>query len=153
MEEILNGELADDEATIRARAAALSGQYASLVGRDIPDLLPDELTRTVRRTLELPLVASMRSIIIPELVTADVTIDGGSEVVEYGVIDAAAVADDGFVKAVFDWKSDIRPNAAATKGYSKQVRRYIEMNDVERGYIVYMTTGEIVEIRNEAIAA
>jgi exodeoxyribonuclease-5 len=153
MEEILNGELADDDGAIHARASMLSGQYASLVGRTIPDLLPDELARTVRRTLELPLVASMRSIIIPELVTADVSVDDGAEVVEYGIIDAAAVAEDGFVSAVFDWKSDIRPNAAATKGYSKQVRRYIEMNDVERGYIVYMTTGEIVEIRNEAIAA
>jgi exodeoxyribonuclease-5 len=153
MEEILNGELVDDDKTIRSRAAVLSGQYASLLGRDIPDLLPDELARTVRRTLDLPLVASMRSIIIPEVVTADVSVDGSTESVEYGIIDAAAVPDDGYVNAVFDWKSDIRPNPAATKGYAKQVRRYIEMNDVERGYIVYMTTGEVVEIRNEDIAA
>jgi exodeoxyribonuclease-5 len=153
MEEILNGELDDGMETIKARATVLRQQYLASVGRDIPDLIPDEMARTVRRTLELPLVASMRPIIIPELVTADVTHRSGDEVVEYGVIDAAAVPADGFIKAVFDWKGDVRPNATSTKVYSKQVRRYIEMNDVEIGYIVYMTTGEVVEIRNEAMAA
>jgi ATP-dependent exoDNAse (exonuclease V) beta subunit (contains helicase and exonuclease domains) len=153
MEEILNGELEEDDEAIHARAAELSDQFLAMAGRVIPDLLPDEMTRTVRRTLNLPIVASMRPYIIPELVTADARQDGEVEVIEYGVIDAAAVGEDGFVKAVFDWKSDIRPNAAATKGYSKQVRRYIEMNEVECGYIVYMTTGEVVEVKNKAVAA
>ncbi|NTF17834.1 UvrD-helicase domain-containing protein [Agrobacterium rubi] len=153
MEEILNGELSDDHESIHARAAVVSAQYAASVGRTIPDLFPDEMARTVRRTLEIPIVKTMRSIIIPELVTAAVSISGGGETIEYGVIDAVAIELDGLIRAVFDWKSDIRPSASATRGYAKQVGRYIEMNEVEVGYIVYMTTGEIVEIRNKALAA
>jgi ATP-dependent exoDNAse (exonuclease V) beta subunit (contains helicase and exonuclease domains) len=153
MEEVLNGETADDDGAILSRSAVLAEQYSSALGKAIPDLYPDELARTVRRTLDLPLVASMRTIIIPELVTAAATDRNGEEIIEYGVIDAAAVGGDGYVTAVFDWKSDIRPSSSATRGYAKQVGRYIEMNDVERGYIVYMTTGEVVEVVNEALAA
>lgn len=153
MEEILNGELDDGYNQIHARAAEISAQYAASVGRTIADLFPDELARTVGRTLEIPIVASMRSIIIPELVTAAVSHDRGDETVEYGVIDAAAIEQTGLIRAVFDWKSDIRPSASATRGYAKQVGRYIEMNEVKIGYIVYMTTGEVVEVKNKALAA
>lgn len=149
MEEVLNGEIDDTYEMLLARAAEVSSQYAASVGRVIVDLFPDELARTVRRTLDLPIISSMREMIIPEVVTAASTLADGIETVEYGVIDAAAVGKDGFIKAIFDWKSDIRPSQSATRGYARQVGRYIEMNEVDVGYIVYMTTGEVVEIVNK----
>lgn len=148
MEEVLNGETEDDYDALHTRSSTLIRQFIASREDKVSDLIPDEMARSVRRTLDLPIVVKFRPRLIPEIVTVDVNIHGDKEIVEYGVIDSAAVQADGRIDAIFDWKSDIRPTNAATAGYIKQVRRYIEMNDVEKGYIVFMATGKVVEVVN-----
>ncbi|RVQ59535.1 hypothetical protein [Sinorhizobium medicae] len=59
----------------------------------------------------------------------------------------------GRIDATIEWKSDVRPNASATRGYARQITDYIEVNEIERGYIVYMTTGQVVEVPNRKLLA
>lgn len=153
MEEVLNGETGDGYEELKERAETLSRQFLSSCGREIADLIPDEMARTVRRTLELPLVRELRPRLLPEVATVGSWGDAEQETVMYGMMDTAAVLPDGTIDATIDWKSDVRPNTSATRGYVRQVTDYIEVNEIARGYIVYMTTGQVVEIPNRKIAA
>jgi exodeoxyribonuclease-5 len=153
MEEILNGETDDEYEGLKARAETLSRQFLSASGREVRDLIPDEMARTVLRTLEIPLVAKLRPRLLPEVVTVGSWVKGHEETVMYGLMDTSAVLPDGTIDATLDWKGDVRPNASATRGYVRQVTDYIETNEIERGYIVYMTTGQIVEVPNRKMSA
>lgn len=153
MEEVLNGETGDGHEELKARAATLCRQFLSSAGREVRDLIPDEMARTVMRTLQIPLVAELRHRLLPEVAAAGAWMQGEEEVAMYGLMDTSAIQPDGTIDVTIDWKSDVRPSASATKGYVRQVTDYIETNEIERGYIVYMTTGQVVEVPNRKMAA
>jgi CRISPR-associated exonuclease Cas4 len=44
---------------------------------------------------------------------------------------------------VFDWKSDVAPDAAARGAYANQLGQYVRVLGAERGAIVYMTLGQV----------
>ena len=153
MEEILNGECPSDERSVRARVEELVGQYRAFGGKAAESLIPDELARCVLRTLALPIVSERAASLLPEMVSSSAFMTEEGETVDYGVSDAVHVVEDGTIKAVFDWKSDLRPNAESRRAYARQVGRYIDMIEVEKGYVVFMSTGEVLEVRNEKASA
>ena len=65
------------------------------------------------------------------------------EVLTTGVADALAVAPDGSVEAVIDWKSDVRASDNARAHYAAQVRTYMRLVGAARGLVVYATTGAV----------
>ncbi|MDX1188941.1 hypothetical protein GOL88_28745 [Sinorhizobium medicae] len=71
----------------------------------------------------------------------------------YGLVDTSSALPNGSIDATIDWKSGVRPNASATRGYARQITDYTEVNEIERGYIVYMTTGQVVEVPNRKLLA
>ena len=48
-----------------------------------------------------------------------------------------------------DWKSDVDPSPETVEHYRAQVRTYLDMTGADRGLIVMMTGGRIVEIRGQ----
>ena len=44
---------------------------------------------------------------------------------------------------VFDWKSDVAPDASARAGYASQLAQYVHVLGAERGAIVYMTLDQV----------
>ena len=65
------------------------------------------------------------------------------EVLSTGVVDALALAPDGSVEAVIDWKSAVRASEETRGQYREQVRRYLV--GAEKGLVVY-ATGGVVEV-------
>jgi exodeoxyribonuclease-5 len=69
-----------------------------------------------------------------------------------GIVDAIAQERDGRPEVVFDWKSDVAPAPETRQHHAAQVREYLSVTGGERGFVVYMTTGEVQEIgRNDPI--
>jgi hypothetical protein len=46
-------------------------------------------------------------------------------------------------ETVFDWKSDVAPEAGTRRAYAQQLAQYVHVLGAERGAIVYMSTGQI----------
>ena len=65
------------------------------------------------------------------------------EVLTTGVADAVAVAPDGNVEVVIDWKSDVRASDEARAQYRQQVRTYVRLVGAAKGLVVYATTGAV----------
>jgi hypothetical protein len=59
-----------------------------------------------------------------------------------GRADAIALVD-GLASVVLDWKSDIAPTSEDTQAHAAQPRRYMTAVGVERGALVYMTSGVV----------
>ena len=77
-----------------------------------------ELAATVLRTLALPKIVDLRPRLVPELaVHASFAGDGEKEMVS-GIADAVALAPDGSVEVVVDWKNDVAPTAQIVDGLS-----------------------------------
>lgn len=151
IEEVLTGETEDSDDAIKARAAELSRQIASREDADpleTSEIHPEEIARTIRRTLSIPEIASIKGRLMPELVVGTSTVrDGGGETVTHGVIDAAVPKADGSgIEIVVDWKSDVRPNPRVIAQYRSQVRSYLDAVGASRGLIVFMTSGEVVPV-------
>jgi hypothetical protein len=125
MEEILNGETERDDVSVEARARA----------------------RCVSRTLELPEIVAILPRLVPEVGTSSAIFEDGVETLTMGVSDAVEVSDGGTRKTVVDWKSDLRPSSSAVSNYVEQVRDYLRMDGIERGLVVFMTIGKVVEVR------
>jgi len=65
------------------------------------------------------------------------------EVLAIGVADALALAPDGSVEAVIDWKSDVRASDETRGQYREQVRKYLRLVGAEKGLVVYATGGVV----------
>ena len=70
----------------------------------------------------------------------------GEEQVVSGIADAVALAPDGSIEVVVDWKSDVAPTAQTVDGYRGQVSAYIRATGAQRGLIVLMTSGTVFEV-------
>ncbi|PTE06489.1 hypothetical protein [Mesorhizobium helmanticense] len=60
----------------------------------------------------------------------------------YARADAIAF-DAGVAVTAFDWKRDIAPSPADRQAYAGQLLEYLELLALDRGAIVFMTSGEI----------
>ncbi len=142
IEEVLTGEVDEDATALEDRA----GELAATCDLDIGQIEPDELAATVLKTLSLPRVMELRPRLLPELpVYASVASDT-EEQITVGIADAIALTPDGAVEVVVDWKSDIAPTGQAVDGYRGQVGAYIRATGAQRGLIVLMTSGTVIEV-------
>jgi len=142
IEEVLTGETGEDAAALAARAAELSATCET----DTDGHDPAELAATVLRTLGLPEIVALRPRLIPELAVHASFAVGDEEQVVSGIADAVALAPDGSVEVVVDWKSDVAPTSETTGGYRSQVRDYLQATGAARGLIVLMTAAIVLEV-------
>ena len=64
-----------------------------------------------------------------------------------GIADAIAMDEAGRVDLVIDWKSDIELIPAASKEHRAQLRQYMKATECHIGAVVYMTLGQVDEVR------
>ena len=64
-----------------------------------------------------------------------------------GIVDAIALDVQGQPRVVVDLKSDVDPSPETVDHYRSQVQTYLDMTGAERGLIVMMTGGRVVDIR------
>jgi len=142
IEEVLTGETVEDATALATRAAELSATCEM----DTDGLDPSELAATVLRVLALPEIAALRPRLVPELaVHASFTAEDEEQVIS-GIADAVALAPDGSIEVVVDWKSDVARTAGTVDGYRKQVRDYLQATGASRGLIVLMTPGIVLDV-------
>ena len=65
-----------------------------------------------------------------------------------GVADALARQPDGFIDLVIDWKTDVEPSAQQIELYRDQVRDYLDATGAPEGFIVFVTTGQLVRVKS-----
>jgi len=53
---------------------------------------------------------------------------------------------DGTASTIIDWKSDVKPTPETIAHYRAQVRNYLRTIGTQRGLIVFVTTGTVVEV-------
>jgi len=149
MEEILLGDARGDEAGLRKRAAELLRQLGE---NDHPDpskgTSAQEIASTIGRTLQLPIVAQYRQLLQPEFGVFQLRSTERNETVGMaGIVDAIAYSLEGAPELVFDWKSDVAPTSNTRQHHAAQVEEYLESTGARRGVIVYMSAGEVSEVR------
>ena len=148
IEEVLTGETAETVPAVEDRAEDLILELGRTVQKDAAlGLNSAELAGCVVRTLTLPEIAAIRSSLVAELpVYASTAAETGEEAVA-GIADAIALDAQGRPRVVVDWKSDVDPSPETVEHYRAQVRAYLDMTGAERGLIVMMTSGRVIEIR------
>jgi ATP-dependent exoDNAse (exonuclease V) beta subunit len=140
MEEVLTGELGEEEGLFASRVRELLIELVldpADVGA-LPDA--DEIAVTAWRTLQLPEIAALRTRLVPEWPIYGLVADGSGPKALAGRIDAIAY-DRGRAEVVIDWKSDVDPNEADMRFHSVQLEDYLSATDAARGALVYMTPG------------
>ena len=146
-EEVLTGEILDEEAHLADRARELIVQLGlEPAGAAATGISEQEVARVVVRTLALPEIVAMRDRLVPELpVLASEEVDG-IEVVTAGIVDALHLDEGGQPRAAIDWKSDVDPDPAATEQYRGQVKRYLHVTGISDGMIVFVTHGTVIRV-------
>jgi exodeoxyribonuclease-5 len=140
MEEVLNGETEDSVDTLAARALELMAQL-SISPSDHPSdgISPDELARTVARTLSIPEIAGLRSRLIPEYTINGSRMDADREIIVSGIADAIAYDNEGRIETVVDWKSDVAIDAERLNSYHGQLDVYRRQTGARNALLVLMT--------------
>ncbi|MCA6104858.1 UvrD-helicase domain-containing protein [Bradyrhizobium australafricanum] len=147
IEEVLTGEAGDAQTELETRAAELICQMGREPAADAEvGISAVELAATVRRTLALPDVAKLRPRLVPELPLFGNDSSNGKEVLLSGQADAVAFDDAGAIDAVVDWKSDVAPDASSIGHYRQQIVDYRKQTKAKRALLVFMTTGQVVEV-------
>src|SRR3984957_1150268 len=148
MEEFFSGATRDDQAGLQTRAAELLrqlGENDHPNPSDGPSSL--EITSTILRTLQLPIVAKYRQVLQPEFGVFQLSLAERNEMVGMaGIVDAIAYNVEGAPELVFDWKSDVGPTTDTRQHHAAQVREYLDCTKAAGGLVVYMTTGEVHEV-------
>ncbi len=147
MEEILTGEITDDEDVLQARASRLIAQLGLEDGAD-PSAGPSstEMAASVARTLRLRQVSILRPRLVPEFRVYAGAVEGSSVSLTAGVADAVAIDDDGRIDVVVDWKSDVAPGGKQIALYHQQVRDYLRATAARTGLVVFMSSGRVDRI-------
>lgn len=147
IEEVLTGETSETEATLIARAEALTLAIGRPVAHDpAQGLVPAELASCVLRALALPEILALRPGLLPEFPVYASTLTKEHEEAMAGIADAIAFGPDGAPQVVVDWKSDIAPAPETLEHYRAQVRAYLDTTQAERGLIVLATSGVIIPV-------
>ncbi|MGA3314814.1 MAG: UvrD-helicase domain-containing protein [Candidatus Korobacteraceae bacterium] len=153
MEEVLNGLTADTSDALAARAVELVQQLGFVeVASPSAGLHGEEIANSITRTLTQDLVQRFRSSLVPEfsvfgLSHSDEHLDACA-----GVADAVALNSSGNPDFVFDWKSTVSPTPDDMQKHAAQLRVYLNQLNVEKGALVYMTTGQVVEVTRATAA-
>jgi ATP-dependent exoDNAse (exonuclease V) beta subunit len=147
MEELLTKELIRDELAIQIRASTLLTQLGEQ-DHSNPGSGPSsqEIRDTVLRTVALPLVAKHFAQLLPEFRCYAASEEAGKFNGFAGTIDAVVLSQTQSAEFVFDWKSDVAPAAKIQEEHAAQVQAYLNMMDIPRGAVVYMTSGQIREV-------
>lgn len=139
MEEMVTGELADDPASVRARASVLADELRALELDETVQPDPAECAATALNARALPEIMALWPILQAELPIYAIDTDG---VLISGRADAVAVRE-GRIEVVLDWKSDLAPTAAERAAHSAQVAAYVRVTGASRGALVYLSRGEV----------
>jgi ATP-dependent exoDNAse (exonuclease V) beta subunit len=152
MEEIFSGETRDDEAGLQSRAVELLLQLGENDHPNSSDgLSSQEIASTISRTLQLPIVAQYRQVLQPEFGVFHLRTTERNEIIgTAGIVDAIAYNLEGAPERVFDWKSDVAPTPNTCQHHAAQVQGYLESTGAACGVIVYMSAGEVFEVRLSA---
>jgi CRISPR-associated exonuclease Cas4 len=140
MEELLTREVTPSVDALEQRCAVLIPQLLAIEEK-APRLDVKELVGTAWRTFSLPELAHDRDELVPEVPVYG-SIGGNEYQLVSGRADAVRYRD-GRARIVFDWKSDVSPDAAVRAAYTSQLAQYVHVLGAERGAVVYMTTGQI----------
>ena len=145
MEEFVTGELNVDPEIVRERSRRLLQELSGAItgGLDI-----NELAETALRTWSLPELADHRAELVAEVPVYG-RLAGEHQRLIAGRADAVSYRS-GKPGIVFDWKSDIAPDAAARETHANQLGQYVHVLGAERGAVVYMTSAQVrwVQPRN-----
>jgi CRISPR-associated exonuclease Cas4 len=144
MEELVTGEVQAKPDAIRQRLMLLVKQ---LYGSEPQSALDaNELTETALRTWSLPELASNLIGLIAEVPVYGGLAGDGERLVA-GRADAVRYVG-GRPHIVFDWKSDVDPNAASRAAYANQLSQYVQVLGADRGAVVYMSSGHVQWVDN-----
>jgi exodeoxyribonuclease-5 len=145
IEEVLNGETADDAPALLARAKELLAQLAIATSKTAKDgISPEEIAATVVKTLNLPEIAELRPRLVPELVVLASRPGDDREIIVSGVADAVAYDAEGHIEAIIDWKSDVEIDAARLASYRGQIESYCQETGAKRALLVLMTQAKVM---------
>ena len=144
-EEVLAGELEQSPGAIAERANVLVDQFNSNLDARI--VHASEIAACIQRTLVLPVIKAMFTTLIPEFTVYGNSKISGDEHSTYGIIDAISIGDGGRPIAVVDWKSDINPSPSTVERYRSQLMAYMELVEVETGYLIFVTIGNSLILR------
>lgn len=141
MEEVLTHEILDEPAQLVARAGQLLTELANAEATrgTLPE--PAELGNTISRTLAIPEIADLRPCLVAEMPIYGTSPDSDSSAVA-GRADAIFV-EDGAATIVIDWKSDVAPSDEDIALHAAQLRVYMGAIKVNRGALVYLSTGRV----------
>jgi exodeoxyribonuclease-5 len=149
MEETLTGELKPEHEQLEARGHELILQLGAEPASDsATGPSPAEMGDTILRALEIPLVKQYRDRLVPEYTVFAGSTEENRVSAVAGIADAVVFGEAGKVELVIDWKSDIAPNAATRAEYRDQIREYITSLNCPKAFIVYMTSGQMEEVKN-----
>lgn len=147
MEEVLTGELADDLISIKNRSDELIRSFGKQPHYDpAKGLSPKELATCIMNTLELPVVKELRPDLLPEFPVYGYHEEDNCDCVTMGIIDAMTVSNEGRPDVVIDWKSDVAPTSKVIDEYRSQVRTYLNLTGAQKGFIVMLTSSQIIEV-------
>jgi exodeoxyribonuclease-5 len=76
-----------------------------------------------------------------------------TEEVTSGVADAVAFNSEGRPQVIVDWKSDVNPAPETVEHYRAQVSAYLDVTGAERGLIVLLTSGTVIDVVGPPAAA
>jgi ATP-dependent exoDNAse (exonuclease V) beta subunit len=146
-EEVLTGETTDDLASLIQRAGEL---ILSLGSEPVTDasmgLSPVEIATCVDRGLRASQIAKIRDRLVPEFPVYSSSVSGSVETITSGIADAIAIDENCSPALVVDWKSDVSITAETLDHYRAQVRSYLKTVGAPRGLIVFVTSGDCIEI-------
>ncbi len=143
IEEVLTGEVGEEEGALSARASELLEELGISPEKG-PD--PAEMARSVQRGLGVAEVVAVRDRLMPEVPVAASQEADGREEVTIGVADALALDDEGRASLIIDWKSDVAPTAETIGGYRDQVRSYLGATGTAAGLIVFLSSGVVERV-------
>ncbi|MEI9986421.1 MAG: hypothetical protein WDN69_26565 [Aliidongia sp.] len=149
LEEILTGETAEVSiGALQARAAELLGQIGLADSND-PARGPSsaELAACALRGVQISEIAALRPQLRAEVPVYGSMIDGTTTELTSGIADAVAVGDDGRIRAVIDWKSDVDPDPVLVGLYRQQIRDYVDVTGAGKGLLVFLTSGRIETVQ------
>jgi ATP-dependent exoDNAse (exonuclease V) beta subunit len=145
MEEVLIGETQDTDSQLERRSAELLEQLGLEASADPKfGISPKELAATVVRTLSLPEIAALRPRLVPEHTVFGRENDARTEILVSGIADAVAHDKNGRIEVIIDWKSDVEMNGDKLAAYRAQLGDYRKQTGAERGLLVLMTAGTIL---------
>ena len=147
MEEVLSGIVSEGKSALIERSSELIRDLGrSAVDDPAAGLSPRELAECVIRTLALDEVIALRPNLQPEVTVYSAQSKNGMETVTTGIADALSLNDAGRPTVVVDWKSDVSPEPETLRHYRAQVQDYLNMTGADRGLVVLMTSGIVINV-------